>query len=236
MTNILEHFKATVFLEFDFLKNFGFAAFEEVEIAYEYHLIAKSSNDIEIDFHIEIISSSPIWITINGIYLERLFNDHPIFNNHKAALESLYENNFNNYLKASHSEFLKNNQDIFLKQGIVLNENYLKSIKKLLLKNKSFLQDPVIYDRIKEEIQRQNELTAAEDYKDYKNLFNAEGQMVPDEVSFKAKFENYLLIIETEKLSAELLTFDEFKDFLKSLQDNPDKYGNIIYKFEPKQH
>ena len=52
MTNFFEHFKTTLLREFDFLKDLRFSDFEEEQFAYEYHFVAKSNNDIKIDFQI----------------------------------------------------------------------------------------------------------------------------------------------------------------------------------------
>lgn len=234
MKNFFEHFKTTIYSEFDFLKNFGFTDFEEEEIVYEYHIITRSNNNIVIDFQIEMISSTPIWITINGISLEKIFELHPIFENYTFERDKLYNANFDKFLSSDNSLFLKNNQEIFFQKGFVLNENYLMEAKKLLIQNIDFLQDPSIYSNLQEKISKQSKLALAEYYKSFKKLFDHDNKIVLDERFLKLQFENHLLILETDKVSVELNSYDEYKDFLISFSEMEINQKNIVYKFEPK--
>lgn len=234
MRNFFEHFKTTIYSEFDFLKNYGFSDFEEEEIAYEYHIIAKSNNNIVIDFQTEMISSTPIWITINGIHLEKIFDSHPAFKNDKMERDSLYKDNFDQFLNSNNSRFLKNNQERFAEKGFTLNENYLLQVKTLLIENIEFLQDPAIYSNLQEKINQQNKLALAEYYKPFKKLFDQNRKIVIDESFLKAQFESYLFILETDKVSVEFNSYDEFKEFFISFPETEIDHENIIYKFEPK--
>jgi hypothetical protein len=234
MTNFFEHFNETVLTEFHFLKDFGFADFEEEQIAYEYHLISKSSNGIEIDFHIETLSSTPIWVSINGIYLEKIFNSNLLFERYEVERENLYNTNFDKYLKSGNTKFIGKNQEVFLKKGLALNENYLKEIKALLIENKKYLEDSSIYQEILSERKRKNELESAEYYKSFKSLFDKEGQVIQDETFFKAQFENHFLTVETDKISVEINSYDEFIEFLNSFSIEEYHYESILYKFELK--
>lgn len=80
-------------------------------------------------------SSTPIWITINEISLEKIFELHPIFENYTFERDKLYDDNFDKFLSSDNSRFLKNNQKIFFEKGFILNENYLTEVKKLLIQN-----------------------------------------------------------------------------------------------------
>lgn len=234
MKNFFEHFKTTIYSEFDFLKNFGFADFEEEEIAYEYHIITRSNNNIVIDFQIEMISSTPIWITINGISLEKIFELHPIFENYTFERNKLYNDNFDKFLSSDNSQFLKNNQKIFLEKGFILNENYLVEIKNLLIQNIEFLQDPSIYSNLQEKISKQSKLALAEYYKAFKNLFDKEHNVLIEEEFLKSQFEKQILIVETDKVTLELNSYDEYKEFLIFLSEMEINHESILYKFEPK--
>ncbi len=234
MKNLFEHFKKTIYSEFDFLKNFGFTDFEEEEIAYEYHIITRSNNDIVIDFQIEMISSTPIWITINGINLEKIFELHAIFENYTFKRDQLYGDNFDKFLSSDNSQFLKNNQKIFSEKGFILNENYLIEVKNLLIQNIEFLQDPASYSNLQEKISLQSKLKLAEYYKAFKNLFDNEYNVLIEEEFLKSQFEKHLLIVETDKVTIELNSYDEYKECLISLSEMEINPESVLYKFEPK--
>ena len=234
MKNFFEHFKTTIYSEFDFLKNFGFTDFEEEEIAFEYHIITRSNNNIEIDFQIEMISSTPICITINGIILEKIFELHPIFENYTFERNKLYDDNFDKFLSSDNSRFLKNNQKIFFEKGFILNENYLTEVKKLLIQNIEFLQDSAIYSNIKEKISLQCKLELTEYYKAFKNLFDNKHNVLLEEGFLKLQFEKHLLIVETDKVTVEFNSYEEYKEFLIFLSEMEINHESVLYKFEPK--
>lgn len=227
MTNFFEHFKTTLFEEFQFLKDFGFSDFEEEQFAYEYHFVAKSKNNIKLDIQIELTSSTPIWTSINGIYLENLFVQNSFFKEYSSELESIYRT-------IDNPKNITNNQNAFAEKGFVLNERYLSFVKSLLIENPEYLQDVSIYD-IQHELRKlQTELELADYLKDFKKLFNKGGQLLPTETFFKAQFENNLLTVETDKISADFNSYDEFVDFVNSFSSENIQFENIIYKFEPK--
>jgi len=71
-----------------FLKEGGFSDFEEEQVAYEYHF--RTQNDyVTIDIYIELISSTPVWVCINGYHIEDLepeneeLKRHPIDIDHR---------------------------------------------------------------------------------------------------------------------------------------------------------
>jgi len=234
MKKLFEHFKATIYSEFNFLKNFGFTDFEELEIAHEYHIFTKSNNNITIDFQIEMICSTPIWITINGISLEKIFISNPIFENYSIERENLYKDNFDEFLRSDNSEYLIDNQEIFAKKGFLLNEKYLKEIKSLLIEKSEFLKDPSIYYNLWEKINEQNKLELAEYYKPFQNLFDHHNKILIGKEFLKSQFHNNILIVETDKVSLELNSYEEYSAFLASFSEMEINHDNVIYKFEPK--
>jgi hypothetical protein len=233
MINLFEHFKTTVHSEFDFLKNFGFTNFEEEQIAYEYHIISKSNNNITIDFQIEMISSTPIWITINGINIEKIFESHSIFKNDKIERENLYKGNFDQFLKSDNSEYLLNNQGIFHEKGFLFNENYLRQIKLLLLENQHFLHDVSLYVNLQNKITDQNKIELKQYYLPFKKLFENDKLLI-DEEYLKKQLITHLMVLETDKVSLEINSYDAFKEFLTSFSELKIHAENVIYKFEPK--
>ena len=232
MKNLFEHFKTTVQSEFDFLKNFGFTDFEEEQIAYEYHIKCKSNN-ITIGFQIEMISSTPIWITINGINIEKIFESYSFFKNDKTERDKLYNTNFNEFLHSDNSLYLKNNQQIFLEKGFLLNENYLKEIKSILLGNQNFLHDSSLYIDLQNKITNQNKIELKEYYLTFKKLFE-NNELVIDEEYLKKQLLTHLIVIETDKVSIEINSYDEYTEFLTSFFEMKIQAENVIYKFEPK--
>lgn len=227
MTNFFEHFKTTLLREFDFLKDLRFSDFEEEQFAYEYHFVAKSNNDIKIDFQIELTSSTPIWVAINEIYLENLFASNSFFKTYSSELKSLYSN-------IDTSKNALNNQNIFAEKGFILNERYLSFIKSLLIENSEYLKDVSIYDRLNELRKVQTELEQANYLKDFEKLFEKNGQMLPTKAVLQAQFENHSLIVETDKISMDFNSYNEFIAFVNSFSAENIRFEDIIYKFEPK--
>lgn len=234
MKNLFEDFKTTIYSEFDFLRNFGFANFTEEQIAHEYHIIGKSNNNITIDFQIEMISSTPIWITINGISLEKIFESQSVFENDKIERNDLYNSNFDNFLSTNDTKYLKKNHELFLEKGFLLNTNYLKQIKSLLIENTEFLLNPSIYENLREKINAKAQIALEEYYKSFEKLFDKNNQIIINEEILKSKLTDNLMIIETDKISIEINSFEEYNNFLSSLYEMKVINENVIYKFEPK--
>ena len=227
MTNFFEHFKTTLFAEFQFLKDFGFSDFEEEQVAYEYHFVARTKNNIKLDIQIELTSSTPIWTSINGIYLDNLFVPNSFFKEYSSELESIYRT-------IDNPKSITNNQNAFAEKGFALNERYLSFVKSLLIENPEYLQDVSIYDRQHELRKLQTEIELADYLKDFKKLFDKGGQLLVTETFFKAQFENNLLTVETDKISADFNSYEEFVEFLNSFSSENIQFENINYKFEPK--
>lgn len=234
MKNLFEDFKATIYSEFDFLRNFGFTDFTEEQIAYEYHIIAKSNNNITIDFQIEMISSTPIWITINGISLEKVFESQSIFESDKMERNNLYNSNFDDFLSTNDSRYLEKNHELFYEKGFLLNTNYLKQIKSLLIENTEFLLNASIYENLREKINAKAQIALEEYYKSFEKLFDKNNQIIINEEILKSKLTDNLMIIETDKISIEINSYDEYSSFLTSLYEMEINNKNVIYKFEPK--
>ena len=227
MTNFFEHFKMTLFSEFKFLKDFGFSDFEEEQFVYEYHFVTKSRNDIKIDFQIEMTSSTPIWTSINGIYIENLFVANSFFKDYSFKLESIYRG-------IDNPKNVRNNQNAFEEKGFSLNEKYLEVVKLLLIDNPEYLHDISIYDRQHEMRKQQAQLEQANYLKDFKKLFDKSGQPLLSETVLREQFANNLLTVETDKISVNFNTYEEFTEFINSFSTENIRFENIIYKFEPK--
>ncbi|WP_343690964.1 hypothetical protein [Chitinophaga sp.] len=62
---------------FRFLEAAGFPGFEEEQRAYEYHFLTRNV-DVCIDIYIELISTTPVWVSINGYFIEDLEPDNEV--------------------------------------------------------------------------------------------------------------------------------------------------------------
>lgn len=227
MTNFFEHFKATLLSEFRFLKNFEFSDFEEKQIAYEYHFFAKSKKNIKIDFQIEMTSSTPIWTSLNGIYIENLFPEFDFFDEYRSELERIY-NNIDN------PKNVTNNQSAFLEKGFTLNNRYLKFIKSLLVDNPNYLENVSIYESLHQQQKLKFELENEVYLKDFKKLFDSNGHVLLTEAFLKEQFESKILTVETDKITVDFGSYDEFIEFEKIFSADTLNFETIFFKFEPK--
>jgi len=62
---------------FSFLRDHGFAAFSERQLAYEYHYEGTNGH-ANIDIWFEFAPNSPFWATINGYHIETLEPDNKV--------------------------------------------------------------------------------------------------------------------------------------------------------------
>lgn len=69
--NFHSDIKESIEEHFSFLKAFGFSAFEEKQLAYEFHFETKN-DAVLIDIWFEATASTPIWMTINGYHVDHL--------------------------------------------------------------------------------------------------------------------------------------------------------------------
>ena len=104
----------------------------------------------------------------------------------------------------------------------------------MLIENSEYLKDVSIYDRLNELRKVQTELEQANYLKDFEKLFEKNGQMLPTKAVLQAQFENHSLIVETDKISMDFNSYNEFIAFVNSFSAENIRFEDIIYKFEPK--
>ncbi len=93
---------------FKFLQDqYHFSSFVEEQIAYEYHFTSKKEN-LEFDIWFELAPSSPVWLWLNGHYIEILEPENAIVVNYNPTSN---EANLIEYL-AEMSAIVKRNPQI----------------------------------------------------------------------------------------------------------------------------
>ncbi|MCL5244277.1 hypothetical protein M4I21_00545 [Cellulophaga sp. 20_2_10] len=128
MNNLLYEVKYAVETHFKFLQNdFKFKPFKEVPLAYEYHFKAFDEAKNHINIHIELIASTPIWITFNGVYIEELIKDD-LLDKYNKELHYLYDKNFKSYLKTKDVKYISANIDNYNLYGNSINNKRLQRI------------------------------------------------------------------------------------------------------------
>lgn len=126
--------KQSIEEHFSFLEAFGFTTFEEKQLAYEFHFEAKN-DAVLIDIWFEATASTPIWMTINGYYVDHLEPKNLKLKAYQVALKENYNKSFEQYLE--------NNQTVFLNQiaeqnavnGKEINNSYLKELSEIIKRN-----------------------------------------------------------------------------------------------------
>ncbi|MEO5910169.1 MAG: hypothetical protein ABIP95_04730 [Pelobium sp.] len=119
---------------FGFLNDLGFSDFKAYQLAYEFHFEAKNSK-AKIDISFDAISSSPIWIQVNGYYVDHLEPENEEIKKYKDKLNQHYEGIFQQYLKTNKTKYLKLLNDEYAKFGKKINDDYLKEISELIKRN-----------------------------------------------------------------------------------------------------
>lgn len=138
MANIYTDIQEIIRHNFQFLKDYGFSDFEEEQLAFELHFIAKNSF-VKIDIWLEAISSSPIWVTVNGLFINHLELENPELKNYSKALKDNYDALFQQYLKTNDKNFLVQLSDMYSKVGKQINEAYLKEISEIFQRHSEVL-------------------------------------------------------------------------------------------------
>lgn len=123
--------KESIEKHFVFLKDFGFPKFDEKQLAYELHFETK--NDfVSLDIFFEAITSTPIWATINGYYIDNLELKNQKIEDYKTQLKENYEELFEQYLKTSKNNFLGKISKQYAVNGKEINDKYLKELSAIL--------------------------------------------------------------------------------------------------------
>lgn len=146
---------------FEFLKDFGFSEFEEKQLAYELHFETKNSF-VVLDIVFEAITSTPIWATINGYYLDYLELKNPKIEAYKTEHKEAYDELFKQYLKTSNNKILEKISKQYEVNGKEINDNYLKELSEVLKRHINTLSgDLELLKSNTETVEKERELSQA---------------------------------------------------------------------------
>ena len=129
--NFYSDIRESIEQHFSFLKDFGFPKFDEKQLAYEFHFETKN-NFVSLDISFEAITSTPIWATINGYYIENFELKNQKIKDYKTELKENYEDLFEQYLKTSKNKFLDKISKRYAVNGKEINDKYLKELSEIL--------------------------------------------------------------------------------------------------------
>jgi len=130
--------KESIEKHFSFLKAFGFSAFEEKQLAYEFHFETKN-DAVLIDIWFEATASTPIWMTVNGYYIDHLEPENSKLKAYQVALKENYNKSFEEYLETNQTVFLNQMAEQYAVNGKEINDSYLKELSKIIKRNISVL-------------------------------------------------------------------------------------------------
>lgn len=132
--NFYSDIKESIEKHFSFLKDFGFPKFDEKQLAYELHFETK--NDfVSLDISFEAITSTPIWVTINGYYIDKFELKNQKIDDYKTELKENYGDLFEQYLKTNNNKFLDKISKQYAVNGKEINDKYLKELSEVLKRN-----------------------------------------------------------------------------------------------------
>lgn len=136
--SLYDDIKGLIKKYFNFLIHFDFKPFKEKQLAYEYHF--KSSNNcVNIDIWYEQIFSTPIWIQINGLYVEHIELENEKISKYYNSLNKIYSKSFDNYLKTGDKIYLSEMQKHYALAGKSINDSYLKEISEIIKRHPEIL-------------------------------------------------------------------------------------------------
>lgn len=136
--NLYSDIKESIQNNFIFLKLHGFKDFNENQLAHEIHF--RTENDyISIDIWFEAISSSPIWITINGVYIECLDIENTVLKECVIRRNEKYDDFFQLYLEEADDVYLEKIEESYADNGKEINELYLKECSEIIKRNITIL-------------------------------------------------------------------------------------------------
>lgn len=128
---------------FSFLQSeFHFSEFEEQQLAYEIHLVAKNEF-ATIDIWFEATSSTPIWATINGYYINNLELKNRAIEDYRNELKQNYDYLFEQYLKTNKNIFLDKISKKYMLIGKHINDKYLKEISNIIQRHNNILSGDI---------------------------------------------------------------------------------------------
>lgn len=137
--NFSADIKESIEKYFAFIKEYGFSDFKYQQISYETHFIAKN-NFVTIDIFFEAISSTPIWVTINGYYIDNLEMSNSTIKQYGKELKEAYEKLFQQYLKTDDISFLNKISKQYSAKGYKINDQYLKELCAIIKRHPYILE------------------------------------------------------------------------------------------------
>lgn len=178
--NFYSDIKESIEKHFSFLKEFGFSKFNEKQLAYELHFQAKN-NFVSFDIYFEAIPSTPIWITINGYYLDTLELKNPKIEEYKTELKDNYDELFEQYLMTNNNKFLDKISKQYAVNGQKINDKYLGELSELLKRHIAVLNGDFELLKLNTEIiQKEYELKKASE-RIRNNIYTIEYQFLSDD-------------------------------------------------------
>ncbi|GAA3523953.1 hypothetical protein GCM10022393_43420 [Aquimarina addita] len=205
--NLYEDIKSSIEENLSLIKKYGFNEVQEEQIAYEYHFSIFNDLNEYIDISFEAISSSPIWIKINNIHIEKLLKDEVLMKIDND-LNSLYKENFDLYLKFDDTKYIGNNFENYKKFGRELNNKKLNRAFKILEMKFRYLSQKS--NDLNEQIEEP--ALCSKKISDLKKLMTSDN-FINDFKQAKK------MILETDKCEIEINSLDELKDVLESLSE-----------------
>ncbi|ASZ13311.1 hypothetical protein KTO58_07750 [Chitinophaga pendula] len=129
--SLYEDIREMIARHFGFLAAYGFGAFEERQIAYEYHFEA-SSLQVTIDIWFEFTYETPVWVKLNGYFVQLIDPSLPLFTDYIRQLEALY---------TSPGDVIRCSDlaDGYLQGGYEVYDRYLCGIAELLQRHTTIL-------------------------------------------------------------------------------------------------
>lgn len=129
--NFYSDIKESIACHFAFLKELGFSDFEEKQLAYELHFEAKNTF-VLLDIYFEANASTPIWVTIDGYYIENLELDNQKVKDYKSKLKENYDYLFQQYLDTNKRGGVVKISEQYAVNGKEINDNYLNELSDVL--------------------------------------------------------------------------------------------------------
>lgn len=137
-TGLLDDIRKSIKAHFAFLQSYGFSAFSENQLAFEFHYECRN-DAAAIDIWLEAISASPVWVTINGYDVSDLEPDNERIKTYSAKYTELYDEYFSNYLKTDDAAWLTKITEQYRVSGQALNDDFLAEIAGMLQRNSAVL-------------------------------------------------------------------------------------------------
>lgn len=136
--NLHQDIETATTTHFAFLQEMGFSPFQTEQLAYEIHFRSKRDG-VCVDVWYEVIYSTPIWITVNGLHVTILEPRNAVIERLYNEKDALYKENFQKYLKEDDAAYLKKNEVLYGEKGHGLNSALLEEAAHILQRHKEVL-------------------------------------------------------------------------------------------------